>query len=282
MCRSTLLRCLAGLVASALIAVGVYAVSSFQHSEVQARNSVDYVAMGDAYLPYYLYALRSIDPNDPIAFAAAIADAFIWAEEKVALSQTQEITCLRPDGSTITITIAECNQLPGYVVLESSDNSSVSLPTSESSTAEGVILLATTQNIQRVKSDDELSDRERELEERFRLSGIQKQAWLEHLHDCDDFAFTGHLWLYYHGYADQVGFKVYTYINPKGEEETHCLNYVEWGDGTTTYLEPQEGEVVDLPSERTQDFESTDLYEIFDYVLHEMIREAREEYYNGC
>ena len=111
------------------------------------------------------------------------------------------------------------------------------------------------------KPDDQLSARERELEERLKATGIPARQYVVDEHDCDDFAFRA-----YHRlrsqYEGQLGVKWYKYNEADGTEVGHALVFIDWPNGTRTYIEPQSGEVVTLPEPRVQTFESKDPEEI--------------------
>ncbi len=118
------------------------------------------------------------------------------------------------------------------------------------------------------KADDQLTPQERELETRLKATGIPAKQYVVDEHDCDDFAFRA-----YHRlrsqYEGQVGVKWYKYNEADGTEVGHALNFIDWPDGTRTYIEPQSGDVVTLPEPRVQTFESKDP-EVVNQKQHEV------------
>jgi hypothetical protein len=224
-----------------------------------------------AYLPYYIVALSLLSPNSD-EFTKRLGEAFRQTEESFSASETREALCLSPDGKALVKTIAACNRLSDHVVQETREKCGIGLnvPLVEERPAPDK------RKTQKEKPDAQLTEGEKKLEREFAKSGIAKKKYEPDVHDCDDFAYRGYKWL--KGlYGNRASVKWYSYKNPAGTQVGHALNDIHWPDGTKTYFEPQTGQVVELPENRTQTFESTDEKEIDRRQDEETKREKKKQ-----
>ena len=217
-----------------------------------------------AYLPYYDLALDGLLEN-PRLFTQQLNESFARADQSLQRNLTSEAMCVSPGGGVAVTTIEECTKRPNHVVQESPENSGIGIG----------VTVQQARRAQRDKPDGALAPRERALERQFGMSGIAAKKYVKDTHDCDDFAFRAFHWLR-RFYGDTVSVKWYAYTNAAGQRVGHALNDIHWEDGTTTYFEPQTGQVVELPEPRNQTFESTDVDEVNERQAAETERERRQ------
>lgn len=218
-----------------------------------ALTDRDRAGPGSTHLPFYLLAIQNVDSSD---FEERWNRAYEVAEASIAAGEATTIVCLPPRGHGRVATVAACNRRPNHTIVAPGDACITGDASNVAQDAgEG----------QQERPDGSLAPRELTLERQFRRSGIHDKDWVEKAYDCEDFAYEGFLWLRKF-YGDSTGFKTYNELDERGQKISgHALNYVQWEDGTRTYLEPQTGEVVELPKRRQQTFESTDRAKVKDW-----------------